>query len=203
MKLAMLGGSYNPIHIGHLMLAEAVVKQYGYDAVAFVPAAVSPFKKTYCGCTAADRIAMVTGALADAANFYCETCEIERGGVSYTFDTLRFLYAKYSNIEGKIGLVLGGDLPAEFHKWKNAECIPDYADLLIGVRAESQNSAKNKVEEPCTDFFEKCVRLPIDNAYIPISSTQIRTAIAQKKAWRYLVPPFVYEYITAHHLYGY
>ncbi|MGP1576480.1 MAG: nicotinate (nicotinamide) nucleotide adenylyltransferase [Treponema sp.] len=197
MKLAILGGSYNPIHIGHLMLADAVIKQYGYDTVAFVPASLSPFKKAHCGCTAEDRIAMITGAIADAPNFYCEICEIERGGVSYTFDTLRFLYTKYNTIEGKIGLILGGDLLADFHKWQNAEHIPDYADLLIGIR----DASMEEIKKQCADFFEKNTYLPVKNARLPISSTQIRTAIAQKKAWRYLVPPFVYGYIKAHNLY--
>ncbi|MGP1594922.1 MAG: nicotinate (nicotinamide) nucleotide adenylyltransferase [Treponema sp.] len=197
MKLAILGGSYNPLHIGHLMLADAAARQFGYDTVAFIPAFLSPFKKAHCGCTAEDRITMITGALADAAGFYCETCEIERGGLSYTYDTLQFLYKKYTNIEGKIGLILGDDLLTDFHKWKNAELIPDYADLLIGTRCE----AAYRVKEWCTGLFGEKNYSLIENAYLPISSTQIRTAIAEKKAWRYLVPPFVYGYIKTHALY--
>ena len=72
MKLAVLGGSYNPIHIGHLMLADAVSLRYGYDTIAFVPAFLSPFKDGHSGCTAADRLAMVKLAIADNPTFYCE-----------------------------------------------------------------------------------------------------------------------------------
>ena len=95
MRLAVLGGSYNPIHIGHLMLADAVALRYGYDAVAFVPAFLSPFKGGHSGCTAEDRLAMVKLAIADNPAFYCEPCEIRRQGVSYTIDTLKFLKKKF------------------------------------------------------------------------------------------------------------
>ena len=95
MRLAVLGGSYNPIHIGHLMLADAVALRYGYDTIAFVPAFLSPFKDGHSGCTAEDRLAMVKLAIADNPAFYCEPCEIRRQGVSYTIDTLKFLKKKF------------------------------------------------------------------------------------------------------------
>jgi len=195
MRLAVLGGSYNPIHIGHLMLADAVVLRYGYDTVAFVPAFLSPFKDGHSGCTAEDRLAMVKLAIADNPSFYCEPCEIQRQGVSYTIDTLKFLKAKYPQCEGKIGLIIGDDLLEGFSGWHDAEHIPDYADIIIGNRIIDRYSTEQ------TQPADKPSYLKVDNALLPVSSSGIRTAIKEKKSWRYLVPSAVYSYIKEHKLY--
>ena len=195
MKLAVLGGSYNPIHIGHLMLADAVSLRYGYDTIAFVPAFLSPFKYGHSGCTAADRLAMVKLAIADNPAFYCEPCEIERQGVSYTIDTLKFLKEKYPQCEGKIGLIIGDDLLAGFNNWHEAEHIPDYADIIVGNRMIDRYSAEQS--QTASSLFH----LRGDNALLPVSSSGIRAAIKEKKSWRYLVPSAVYSYIKEHKLY--
>ncbi|MGP1454524.1 MAG: nicotinate (nicotinamide) nucleotide adenylyltransferase [Treponema sp.] len=192
MKLALLGGSYNPIHIGHLALADAVCQTYSYDKIAFVPAFLSPFKEAYKNCSLEDRITMVQHAIQGNPTFYCELCEVHRGGVSYTIDTVQFLYKTYPQIEGKIGLIIGDDLLAQFYQWHQAEKLLTYVDLIAGKR----NS------DPCTTGSlppHQCLA----NEILPLSSTAIRNAITEKKSWRYLVPPAVYTYITEHNLYGY
>ena len=195
MRLAVLGGSYNPIHIGHLMLADAVALRYGYDTVAFVPAFLSPFKDGHSGCTAEDRLAMVKLAIADNPSFYCEPCEIERQGVSYTIDTLKFLKKKFPQCEGKIGLIIGDDLLEGFAGWREAEHIPDYADIIVGNRIIDRYLTEQAASAG------KVPHLRVDNALLPVSSSGIRAAIQEKKSWRYLVPPAVYSYIKEHKLY--
>ena len=195
MRLAVLGGSYNPIHIGHLMLADAVALRYGYDTVAFVPAFLSPFKDGHSGCTAEDRLAMVKLAIADNPAFYCEPCEIRRQGVSYTIDTLKFLKKKFPQCEGKIGLIIGDDLLEGFSGWREAEYIPDYADIIVGNRIIDRYST---TQAPSAG---KVPHLRVDNALLPVSSSGIRAAIQEKKSWRYLVPSGVYSYIKEHKLY--
>ena len=195
MRLAVLGGSYNPIHIGHLMLADAVALRYGYDAVAFVPAFLSPFKGGHSGCTAEDRLAMVKLAIADNPAFYCEPCEIRRQGVSYTIDTLKFLKKKFPQCEGKIGLIIGDDLLEGFAGWREAEHIPDYADIIVGNRIIDRYSMEQAASAG------KVPHLRVDNALLPVSSSGIRAAIQEKKSWRYLVPSAVYSYIKEHNLY--
>ena len=203
MRLAVLGGSYNPIHIGHLMLADAVALRYGYDTVAFVPAFLSPFKDGHSGCTAADRLAMAELAIADNPAFYCEPCEIRRQGISYTIDTLKFLKEKYPQCEGKIGLIIGDDLLSGFSSWHQATLIPDYADIIVGNRitdryaaAEGDTGSANR-----NKIAGELPYLRIDNALLPVSSSGIRAAIKEKKSWRYLVPSAVYSYIKEHKLY--
>ena len=195
MRLAVLGGSYNPIHLGHLMLADAVALRYGYDTVAFVPAFLSPFKDGHSGCTAEDRFAMVKLAIADNPAFYCEPCEIQRQGVSYTIDTLKFLKKKFPQCEGKIGLIIGDDLLEGFSGWREAECIPDYADIIVGNRIIDRYSTEQAASAG------KLPHLRVDNALLPVSSSGIRAAIQEKKSWRYLVPSAVYSYIKEHKLY--
>ena len=198
MRLAVLGGSYNPIHIGHLMLADAVSLRYGYDTVAFVPAFLSPFKDGHSGCTAQDRLAMVKCAIADNPAFYCEPCEIERQGVSYTIDTLQFLKEKYPQCEGKIGLIIGDDLLESFGNWREAARIPDYADIIVGNRILDRYSTE---QTGCVGNIPHLRVLRVDNALLPVSSSGIRAAIKEKKSWRYLVPSAVYSYIKEHKLY--
>ena len=195
MRLAVLGGSYNPIHIGHLMLADAVALRYGYDTIALVPAFLSPFKDGHSGCTAEDRLAMVKLAIADNPAFYCEPCEIRRQGVSYTIDTLKFLKKKFTQCEGKIGLIIGDDLLEGFAGWREAEHIPDYADIIVGNRIIDRYSTARAASA------DKVPHLRVDNALLPVSSSGIRAAIKEKKSWRYLVPSSVYSYIKEHKLY--
>jgi len=212
MKLAVLGGSYNPIHIGHLMLADSVSHSYGYDTVAFVPAFLSPFKDGHDGCTVEDRLAMVRLAIAGNPVFYCEPCELQRQGISYTIDTLRFLKKKYPHCEGKIGLIIGDDLLEGLGCWHEAARIPDYADIIIGNRILAKTSCGDSLRSflagnpdngcrPVKGVQNTLPYMRVDNALLPISSSGIRAAIKEKKSWRYLVPPAVYSYIREHNLY--
>lgn len=225
MKLAVLGGSYNPIHIGHLMLADTVCRSCGYDTIAFVPAFLSPFKRGHAGCTVEDRIAMVERAVADNPAFYCEPCEVTRQGVSYTIDTLRFLTQKYPQHDGKIGLIIGDDLLGGLDTWHEAASLADYADIIVGNRviapqengptavgAESKGAVNSRTALGTTAKSAGNVTaigttaggipyIRLQNALLPVSSSGIRTAIAEKKSWRYLVPPAVYSYIKEHQLY--
>lgn len=225
MKLAVLGGSYNPIHIGHLMLADTVCRSCGYDTIAFVPAFLSPFKRGHAGCTVEDRIAMVERAVADNPAFYCEPCEVTRQGVSYTIDTLRFLTQKYPQRDGKIGLIIGDDLLGGLDTWHEAVSLDDYADIIVGNRviapqengpaavgAESKGAVNSRTALGTTAKSAGNVTaigttaggipyIRLQNALLPVSSSGIRTAIAEKKSWRYLVPPAVYSYIKEHQLY--
>lgn len=229
MRLAVLGGSYNPIHIGHLQLADAVCCSYGYDTIAFIPAFLSPFKHGHAGCTVEDRIAMVKLAIAGNPAFYCELCEVQRQGISYTIDTLKLLMQMYPQREGKIGLIIGDDLLDGLDTWYDAAHLSDYADIIVGNRyIERQENlvttgtgraltanaepvpnlipdtlVENSVVSPiCTEKTAGGISYTrLFNAILPVSSSGIRTAIAEKKSWRYLVPPAVYSYIKDHKLY--
>lgn len=225
MKLAVFGGSFNPPHIGHLALADAVRIGFRYDKIAFVPAFISPFKIQHEINFPQDRIEMLNLAISDNPYFYLEDYEIKKGGVSFSVDTINYLYGKFSGedlpedkkLEGKIGLILGGDAAADFPKWKKAEEIAAKVEIITVSRQEpvffaGENfSADNAgsisgVSESLN--FRKLLKnagfsyKELSAAIPPVSSTQIRRAAGTGQSWRYSVPCAVYSYILENSLYG-
>ncbi len=218
----MLGGSFNPLHIGHAMLAEAVIKECGYDKILFVPTCIPPHKAIAGDIDSIDRLRMVA-AFCDSVPgevFVCEPCEFERQGPSYTIDTIKTLYKKYDGLfEGKIGLIMGEEIGAEFPKWKNSEELIKLCDLIIvprrpGALGEGSSAAdfKNKpIHSYKGDFNSKFDKQKLEDEGFPsyllsepviaLSSTEIRTRIAAKKSYRYLVPQAVFDYIESKGLY--
>ena len=126
MKIAILGGSFNPLHNGHAMLADTIVKELGYDKVLFVPTCIPPHKEIAGHITTQQRVEIVKSFCESEKSGYfeIEACEVERGGISYTYDTLSYLINKYKGqLEGKPALLMGEETAAEFHKWKNADKV--------------------------------------------------------------------------------
>ena len=172
MRLAILGGSFNPIHLGHLNLAFHSYKELAYDKIAIVPAYISPFK-LFCKYTEVeDRLKMIDLAIADKPYMYCEIYEIEKQGVSYTIDTINYLYQKFPDIEGKIGLIIGDDLKENFFCWKDAEEIIKKTDIIIGKRTGLKSSFDPLNTEPARASVKE-----LKNEILNISSTQIRDAV--------------------------
>lgn len=192
MKIAFLGGSFNPVHVGHLALADAVHAELGYDLVILVPANIPPHKELSSGATAADRLAMLALAVEGKDYLAVDGCEIERGGVSYTIDTVGYLSAKYGRpLEGKLALVIGEDLVDGFDKWKDVPGLVERTDIVVARRPGGSASP----------FAHPHIQL--ENSLMPVSSSDIRERIAARKSWRYLVPEPVYGYIVSHTLYEY
>ncbi len=114
----MFGGSFNPIHNGHVLMALHAIKELKLDKLLFVPTYISPFKQNVVlHCENEDRITMINKAISDTGcdKMECETCEIDRGGVSYTIDTINYLNKKYDT---KIMLLIGDDLVSDFTYWR-------------------------------------------------------------------------------------
>ena len=191
MRLAILGGSFNPIHQGHLFLADAVLSRLKYDRVVLIPAYRSPFKLAASGMedSAKDRLDMITASISGDPRLTVDSCELKREGVSYTADTLADIIRRYCP-EGKPGLIIGDDLAAEFTQWHRSAEILEMADIIIARRICSDDLS---VSFPYTG---------IDNDIINISSAAIRERIASGGAWRYLVPAEARLIIEDRSLYG-
>lgn len=189
-KLAVLGGSFNPVHIGHLFLADAVRVSFGYDRIIFVPAYRSPFKLDAQRESSKDRLDMLTAASAGNPYFAIEDAEIRRKGVSYTIDTLQDITCRYRPA-GKLGLILGDDLAKDFPKWKNAEEITALSDIIIAHRMFPQETGFSYPHKT------------LNNEIIDISSARVRELIHQRGAWRHLVPESVRQIVEDRRLYGY
>jgi nicotinate-nucleotide adenylyltransferase len=188
MKLAILGGTFNPVHVGHLFLAEEVISLLHYDRVLFIPAFMPVHKERGRMAPPSHRRRMLELALQDAPHFSLDDCELRRGGPSYSVDTVREIVSAYA-VEGKPGLVIGDDLAPEFHTWKEAEQLAALVDLIV-ARRNSGTAAD--IGYPCT-----C----IENRLLPVSSSEIRDRIAAGRSIRYLVPDAVIDYIDRYGLY--
>lgn len=198
MRLAMLGGSFNPIHIGHLLLADEVCHRLGYDKVLFVPVNIPPHKELAEGASSQQRLEMIQLAIAGNPRFAVETCELERGGISYTYDTIQYLRKKYEGqLEGKLGLIMGDDLVEGFEEWGHYQELPSLADIVLARRICWDGTQRK-------DF--PYIHVELENGILPVSSSQIRAAGAagcgKGPSWRYLVPESVYRYIIERKLYG-
>lgn len=190
MRLALFGGTFNPIHIGHLYVAEEVLVSLRYDKVVFVPAYRPAHKSISPSDDPKNRLAMVQLAVKDRSEFLVEDCEILRQSTSYTLDTIDYLYRSYS-ITGRIGLIIGEDLVAGFPTWKMVHELLQKVDIVIAYRTQ-------RVPFP----FPVPVQY-VENLVLPISSSDIRRRVRERKAFRYLVPETVYGYIQDKGLYLY
>ena len=192
MRLAILGGSFNPIHLGHLFLADAVLTELRYDRVVMVPAYVSPFKPTAVGMedSAQNRLEMIAASITADTRLSVDACEIRREGVSYTVDTVADIIQRYSP-DGKPGLIIGDDIAGEFPQWYKSDEILSMADIIIARRL---HSGSLEVPYPNTQ---------IRNDIMEISSGTVREKIASNSVWRYLVPDAVRIIIEDRKLYGY
>lgn len=195
MRVLVLGGSFNPIHLGHLFLGQEVAGEFGYDRVILVPSHIPPHKTIAIDPGAEARLAMARLAVSGDALFEVDDCEIARGGVSYTIDTIAHVIARWRP-EGRPGLVLGDDLAADFGAWREPGRLASLCELVVARRmAQDAGVAHNETTLP----YDHRVA---HNLLLDISSTDIRSRIVSGRPWRLLVPSGVAEYIEAHGLYG-
>ena len=173
---AMVGGSFNPVHLGHLHLIHTVATTTRYRRFIFIPVAQNNFKRDASLVDAHHRLAMLHLSFASYKSLYpddpplellSDSCEIDRGGVSYTYDTVKHLYLKYS-IKGRLGLVMGDDLLSSLEKWHEYEAMKELVSFVV-IRRDKEATA----------FHDHAVDLEyIDNMTVDDSSTTIREACA-------------------------
>ena len=201
-RLIFFGGSFDPIHHGHLIVARAVGEQLGFDRIVLVPAGQSPHKSRIFA-PAADRLAMLKLAVEGQGIFDVSDVEIARSGPSYTIDTLHELHLRHA--QARPAWVIGADMLADLPKWRRAKELVEQFDLVIaprpmdGVKLETalENVERFFGPEHAQRLRQSVVRTPL----IEISSTDIRRRIARGKSIAYLVPAAVNRYIIEHDLY--
>mgnify|MGYP004589900841 FL=1 len=192
MKIAILGGTFDPPHLGHLILADTVLKELNYDKVLFIPSKIPPHKNISGEVSNEDRLNMLKLSIEDDKRFSFDDYELKSEGISYSIKTLNYLYQNY-NIDGKIALIIGADLIKNFHKWKEPEKISELANIVAVNREENDNLDKENIEK----YNIKIIIAP----RIDISSTLIRERIKKNKAFRYFLNNKVYNYIISNKLY--
>ena len=187
-RYAIFGGSFNPVHIGHLLLADELLFVLGYDRVILVPAFQSPLKSASEGASPFDRMDMLAASIAGDPRLTIDDCELQREGVSFTIDTIKDIIARYSPME-KPGLLIGDDLVSAFNEWKSPEEIVSLADIIIARRLTGQTAA--------FPYPHKT----LSNDIINLSSSEILEKIGRAGAWRYYVPSGARQIIEDRGLY--
>jgi nicotinate-nucleotide adenylyltransferase len=200
-RYGILGGTFDPPHIGHLILAQEAYVRLGLDRVWFIPTGVSPHKLGQPVTPAIHRVAMLERALADDARFDSLTLEIERPGPSYTVDTLRELRTQWG-LEVEIALILGWDMLLYLPQWRNPTGVVTNVDEIVAVHRPGADSsdALDDVFERLPDLRGKLRTLAFPQ--LDISSTEIRERVARGLPVRYLVSDVVSGYISAQGLYS-
>lgn len=192
MKIAMLGGAFDPPHLGHLMIADAVLKESNYNKVVFIPSKISPHKNISGKVSNEDRLNMVKLSIEEDERFLLDDYELKNEGISFSIKTLNYIYKNY-DIEGKIALIIGADLIKDFHKWKEPKKLSELADIIAVNRGDNDNLYKENIEK----YNIKVIIAP----RIDISSSLIRERIKENKGFRYFVNNKVYDYIISKNLY--
>jgi len=197
-KIGIFGGTFNPIHLAHLMIAETAIEAAGLEEVLFIPSGCSYMKDPAEIVSNKHRVRMTGLALEDNPRFALSTIEIDREGNSYTCETLMELKEKYP--EQEYYLIIGADNLFTIEEWKNPQQIFDNCKVLAAVRGAKKTADMEKqvayLEEK---FGAKIELLPIK--HIDISSSMIREKIESQKSVRYIVPEKVRQYIIKNKLY--
>jgi len=183
----VLGGSFDPVHHGHLICADRAAEALGLDTVLFVPCRSQPLKPTGPAADATHRVTMLRLAVQAHPRFVVETCEVDRAPPSYTVDTLRLLRQRWP--DERLVLLLGADAAADLPRWRAADEVARLAEIAVLTRPG--------VPEPVSAFIAHLVATPA----IEISASDIRARCLTGKTIRYLVPDAVAQYVARHKIY--
>lgn len=192
-RVGIMGGAFDPIHIGHLLAAEAAREQHQLDEVWFMPSHIPPHKQQ-AGVSGQQRLEMVEAAIRDHASFKTIDIELQRGGVSYTIHTVKELRKMFPHVE--LYFIIGADMVNYLPNWENIE---ELTSMLQFIGLQRPGSFMELDTLP--SYIQKAVTLA-DMPLIDISSSLIRRRIMKGLSVRYMVPEAVFEYMIRSGLYG-
>jgi nicotinate-nucleotide adenylyltransferase len=186
MRIGILGGTFDPPHVGHLLAASDAHEKLALDRILFVPAAAQPLKSAIMA-SPADRLAMVELLAAGDPRFTVDPIEIERGGLSFTIDTLRALHDRWKADPAlALVLLLGADAAATLPQWREPDQIARLAEVVVMRRGDSRAAVIGRA---------------IDTRCVDVSSTEIRARVRAGQSIRGFVPEPVAAYIEGRRLY--
>lgn len=198
MRIGILGGTFNPIHYGHLLIAQNALDQFQLDKIWFMPAAIPPHKQDANILEARHRMQMILRAIEGNASFEMNPRELFKGGVSYTFETLEELTRECP--ENEYYFIIGADSLIKFSTWKNPEIILKHATILVAVRDHVAGEEMNERIKDITNSYGGTI-LQIYTPEFDVSSHEIRERVTKNHSIRYLLPEEVCNYIIQENLY--
>ena len=220
MRIGICGGTFDPFHHGHLEPVLAVREEMQWDRVLYIPAWRQPFKKERRITAGSHRFAMTALAIRDHDSLFLSPIELERGGISYSVDTLEALHQQYEG--ASFDLIIGADNLADLHRWKNPERLFELARFVVlkrGVGSRewgvgektklSKVSSTLDTRQPTPDISSPTPHAPqptpriifAPNATVPVSSTEIRERVRAGQSIDAFVDPLVSRYIHHYGLY--
>ncbi|MBU0548495.1 MAG: nicotinate-nucleotide adenylyltransferase [Candidatus Omnitrophica bacterium] len=187
MKIGILGGTFNPVHIGHLILAEEAREKLGLDKIIFIPTALPPHKDNLNIAPAHKRLKMLKLAIRGNRHFAVSDVEIKRRGRSYTIDTLKELKRRYSRDE--LYFIIGSDLLKYLKEWK------DLSEIIKMVKFVAATRPGYPLEQIPPYIKTLAIRA------VDVSGFEVRECVKRNKSFRYLVPEAIFEHINKNKLY--
>ena len=210
-RVGLFGGTFNPIHLGHLRGAEEIREAFGLEEAVFIPAALPPHKVTEKIIEADHRLEMVKLATQKNPHFSTSDVELKRSGKSYSIDTIRYFREKYPI---SLSFILGRDAFVEIETWKQFQDLFSLCNFIVMTRPGSSKSSSPSFlprslipafrydqEAGAWIHFSGCMLFFKEIKFLDISSTKVRELIEKGESVRYLVPPDVEDYIREHGLY--
>ena len=197
-KIGVLGGSFDPVHLGHLSLAKDALVQGSLDCVIFMPVHKQPFKLDAKLSSDEDRLTMLHEAVKDVPGLLVSDWEIHKQGISYTYLTLRALKVQYPNT--KIYFITGTDTFLKMNLWKNAAELINENNFIVGHRPGYREKELLEQVSQLKQIYDSEI-IVINNTRLDISATKIRSIVAKGGAISQLLPPGVERYINTHGLY--
>jgi nicotinate-nucleotide adenylyltransferase len=185
--IGLFGGSFDPVHHGHLIVGLIAGEKLGLEVLRFLPAREQPFKQGRHRTAPEHRLAMLSLAVEGTPGFAVERLELDRAGPSYTVHTLEELRKREP--ESELVLLLGADAAADLRSWRDSERIPRLARIVVFARPGSP--------VPALPGIAQVIEVPA----IDISATEVRRRVSRRQSIRYWVPDSVAEYIVRHRLY--
>ncbi|NKB25043.1 MAG: nicotinate-nucleotide adenylyltransferase [Kiritimatiellae bacterium] len=199
-KIGILGGTFNPIHRGHLRMAQEAYKKFDLDKVLFVPSYLPPHKSSEDLVNTSHRMTMLERAIKGDSRFEASALELEREGVSYSIDTIKELHGVYPQSE--LFFIIGSDTLFQLYTWKNIRSLLELCTFITyprcGFEIDTIIAEVLKLDPP---WPEKLKTYMLTENFIEISSRQIRKHVAEGKSIRYLVPIDIENYIHKQNLY--
>lgn len=199
-RIGIYGGTFNPIHLGHLIAAQTALEAHELNKVLFVPCSTPPHKRPRTLAPSHHRLAMVEAAIEGDLRFECSDIETRREGVSFSVETVREIGRQYP--AGELFFIIGGDSLFELHLWKDIYTLLSLCAFITVTRPGFElvhvDPDQLRLQPP---WPERLLRGVTRSRLIDISSSDIRHRIAEGLSIRYLVPPAVEMYIAEHHLY--
>lgn len=198
MKTGILGGTFDPVHLGHTGVAEAAARELGLDQVMMMPVHIQPFKQDRRTASAEDRVAMLELAVRRCDKLFVSTYEIENEVVSYTYDTIAALSGRYP--EDEFCFIMGSDSLMSIETWYKGPELLRLCSFAVGLRPTNDRTAVEAKARYLRDTYGAEIHV-LEELMLPVSSTQIRELVEREEPIFGLVAPEVEVYIDEHDLY--